>query len=255
MVLRVASLSPAITEIIFALDAQECLVCVDKFSDAPDEVKSIPHLPEHQKITKDMIREFQPEVVFTETLVQEKVAKELEGDAWKVIHLDPRSINDVYETIKTVGLLLDCTKEAEALLLSMRQGFNAVSTKAKLFPKRPRVYIEEWHNPPMVSGNWVGDIVRIAGGEPFPLPKGAASREVSLEEIASFNPEIIVLSICGAGRFAEARLLTDRPGWADLEAAKEGRIRVIDDSLLNRPGPRLTEGANRLYGWLFEYLH
>ena len=107
----------------------------------------------------------------------------------------------------------------------------------------------------MVSGNWVPEVLRIAGGVPLPLPPKNPSREVSLEEIRAFDPELIVLSICGAGSLARKELLTQREGWKELRAVREGRVRVIDDSLLNRPGPRLVEGARRLYGWIFEVLH
>jgi iron complex transport system substrate-binding protein len=127
-----------------------------------------------------------------------------------------------------------------------------VKAKAKHLQGRPRVYVEEWHQPPMASGNWVPEIVRAAGGEPFPILPGALSREVTLDEVARFGPALIVISWCGAGSLADKNLLLQRGGWDALSAVQQGSVRVIDDSLLNRPGPRLVEGAQRLYGWLAE---
>lgn len=144
-----------------------------------------------------------------------------------------------------------------------------------LFHRRKKVYVEEWPafakaspggpdsvdatekewSLPMVSGNWVPELVRLSGGEPFPLPPGALSREVTLEEAAAFDPDLIVISWCGAGALADPSLLLRRPEWDRLRAVREKSVRVIDDSLLNRPGPRLVEGARHLYGWLFELLH
>ena len=78
---------------------------------------------------------------------------------------------------------------------------------------------------------------------------------MTLQEIQEFNPEMIVLSICGAGANAEKTLISSRRGWDALEAVQKGNVRVMNDSLLNRPGPRLVEGAQRLYSWMFEMLH
>ncbi len=107
----------------------------------------------------------------------------------------------------------------------------------------------------MISGNWVPEVARIAGIETLPLPPGSLSREVTLNEIQKFDPDIIVISWCGAGNLGDPSILKNREGWQSLRAVEQNAIRVIDDSLLNRPGPRLCEGAQRLYSWAFEYLH
>jgi iron complex transport system substrate-binding protein len=254
-VVRIASLSPAVTEILFALEQQKKIVCRDRYSDYPEAAKNIPKLPEHQKIDAEALRTFTPEIVFTSTLVQKKLAEHLKKEGFAVVHQDPRSVADIYSNIREIGALLDCGARAEALIASMQQGFNDAKKKAGLFPKRPKVYVEEWHNPPMVSGNWVPEIVKLGGGTPFALPASEPSREVSLQEIQIFDPDVIVLSICGAGSVASKELLTNRDGWKDLRAVQENHLFVIDDSLLNRPGPRLTEGAKRIFSWCFQVLH
>ncbi len=253
--MRIASLSPAITEILCALGVRESIVCRDKFSDVPEDVASIPRLPDHQSITREMLLPFKPELIFTETLVQETLKEELADPLWNVVHFDPRSLAEIHESILLLGTLLDVRDRATSLSLSFRQAMNDVKKKATMLPRCPRVYVEEWHHPPMVSGNWVPEVIKTAGGEPFPLPPRAASRKVALEEVRAFDPDLIVLSICGAGTAAKPELLTGRDGWCDLRAVIEGNVRVIDDSLLNRPGPRLADGARRLYGWMFEALH
>ncbi len=254
--MRVASLSPAATEILFAIGAGKDIVCVDQFSDEPADARGLPHLKDHQKIDADALAAFKPEVVFTGTLVQEKLAQFLKvSQQFAVIHHDPRSIGDIHECIRSMGLLLGKEREANQVVMDMHNGLADVRKKAKLLGSKPRVYVEEWHNPPMASGNWVPELVTLAGGTPFPLQPRAPSREVSLAEVQAFDPDIIVLSICGAGRFAEKKLLTSRPGWDALRAVAGDKVFVIDDSLLNRPGPRLVEGAQRLYGWMFQSLH
>jgi len=253
--MRIASLSPAVTEILFALGAQEQIVCTDQFSNFPEAAKDIPHLRDHQNIISEDLAAFAPELVFTSTVIQEKLAASLRAANFSCVHFDTRTMHSLYESIRHIGLLLSCEPEAESLLLSMRQQLNDVQRKAALLPSRLNVYIEEWHDPPMVSGNWVPDIVHIAGGKQFPITVGELSREVTLEEVREFDPDLIVISWCGAGLLADSELLTGRDGWEELRAVEEGNVKVIDDSLLNRPGPRLVEGARRLYSWLFEMQH
>ena len=190
------------------------------------------------------------------------------------IHQDPRTLHEIYQSILEIGTLLDCEADARALTEKMRQGMNEVKKRAQNLPRRPRLYIEEWHDPPYASGNWVPEIARIAGGEPFDSSalrqaQGGLAQDrhfssdrdrllsvpVTFDLIRAWNPELIILSICGAGALAEPTLIAKRSGWDALDAVKRGNVRIIDDSLLNRPGPRLVEGVQRLYAWIFEMLH
>ncbi|TSC58279.1 MAG: iron complex transport system substrate-binding protein [Candidatus Peregrinibacteria bacterium Greene0416_19] len=252
---RIASLSPAATEILFALGLGGRIVCTDQFSNHPDEAKAIPHVRDHQNVKAETLIEYKPEIVLTGISIQQNLAVDLRQAGFTVVHQDPRTINAVYESIRQFGTIFDVEEKAHTLVLQMQQGLNAVKKKASLLGSKPRVYVEEWLEPPMISGNWVPEVVRIAGGEPFPIPPGELSRAVTLEEVARFNPDLIVISWCGAGSLVDKKLLMGRPGWDALRAVQTGHVKVIDDSLLNRPGPRLVEGAQRLYGWMFEMLH
>jgi iron complex transport system substrate-binding protein len=107
---------------------------------------------------------------------------------------------------------------------------------------RPKVYVEEWHRPPTVSGNWVPELVNIAGGQSL-IGKGIVSRQVDLNEIVGWNPDIIILSWCGFGMKANVNEVKMREGWQYINAIKNDKVFVMDDSLLNRPGPRLADGA------------
>jgi len=253
--MRIASLSPAATEILFLLGRGKDIVCTDQFSNYPEEAKAIPHLRDHQKVDVADIKDHRPELVLTATVVQEKLAAMLKASELPVVHQDPRTLDAVYESIKALGIIVEKEKEAAELVAKMKKEFDAVRQKAKLLPRKPRVYVEEWHLPPMASGNWVPEVVAVAGGIAFPIKPGDLSREVSLAEVQAFDPDLIVISWCGAGRLSDKNLVLKREGWNSLKAVQQGRVRVIDDSLLNRPGPRLAEGAQQLFGWLFELLH
>ena len=257
--MRIASLSPAITEILFALGQEENIVCTDQFSDFPEGTKDIVHLRDHQNISIEDLRAQEADLILTSTVIQEDLMNLLrqgfEGQSMSVAHFDPRTLNGIYECIRNLGVMLECEKEASDLVKKMQEGFNDVKKKAGLLPRRLKLYVEEWPNPPFASGNWVPEIVRMAGGDQMQIAKpGELSPEVTFEQVQDWSPDLIVLSWCGAGTSVDAKsLFLEREGWENL--VDENNIFVIDDSLLNRHGPRLVEGCQRLYGWMFELLH
>ncbi len=249
---RIASLSPAATEILFAIGAGEQIVCRDQFSNFPEEAKKIPQLMGHQAVEIAALRAAKPDLVLTATVIQRQLADGLKAAGFSAVHQDPRTVAGVLESMLQIGILVDREQQAKALTAAFSKELTTLKHQAKLLPKKMKVYIEEWHQPPMVSGNWVPELVVAAGGIPFPIPAGELSREVTLEEVGRFDPDGIVVSWCGAGLLADKSLLTLRQGWGVLRAVQSGRVKVIDDSLLNRPGPRLVDGAKRLYGWFAE---
>jgi iron complex transport system substrate-binding protein len=253
--MHIASLSPAITEILFAFQLQDLIVCTDQFSNFPEEARDIPHLKDHMDIHPQKLLEFEADLIFTATVIQQKLADKLKAVDLSVVHQDPRTINAVYEMIRNLGVILQVEDKAAQLVLQMQQGFNDVQKKSGLLPRRLKVYIEEWHDPPFASGNWVPEVAHIAGVQQFPVVVGELSPQVTLDQVKAFDPDMIVISWCGAAALADKELLKQRKGWDKLRAVQEDHVRVIDDSLLNRPGPRLVEGARRLYGWAFELLH
>jgi len=282
--IRIASLSPAVTEILFALGIGKQIVCTDQFSNFPEEAKAIPHVQDHVKVNLEELQQYKPEAIFTSTVIQQALATMMKTAGLPSIHQDPRTIEAIYETIREIGMIVDREPQAKELIARMHKGFQEVKKKAKVMREGrdvriARLYIEEWpavahttgashfalgasrdrmvgkHDLPYASGNWVPEIARIAGGEQFPVAPGALSPEVTLEEVERWNPALIVISWCGAGTLAQKELLLNRPGWDRLRAVQLGQVKVIDDSLFNRPGPRLVEGAQRLYGWMFEILH
>ncbi len=250
--MRIASLSPAATEVLCALGKGNMIVCADRFSDFPEEAQAIPKLNEHQAIDSRDLSGFHPDLVITETPVQERLAAQLRAADFSVVHIDPRTLNEVLDSFRSIAVLVDAERQAKELIQKFQSELHEVQKKGKLLPNHPTIYIEEWPHPPMVSGNWVPELVRAAGGRALPLEPRAISREVTLTEIQKFDPDIIVLSWCGAGSKANKEDLLRREGWGELRAVQKANIRVIDDSLLNRPGPRLVEGAKRLLSWCAE---
>lgn len=253
--MRIVSLSPAATETVFAVGKGSSIVAVDQFSNFPEDAKKVVHLADHQRVSIAAIREHAPDLVLTGTIIQERLAQELKDAGLPVFHQDPRTLDAVMQSIIDLGIVIEAEEEAQALVMQMKEDARQLHTKAKLLPRKAKVYIEEWHLPPMVSGNWVPEVLSMAGAQSFPIKPGELSREVSLKEVQAFDPDVMVISWCGAGRTADKKILMEREGWDSLRAVQNKHVFVIDDSLLNRPGPRLTEGARQVFTFIFQVLH
>ncbi|MBI3413113.1 MAG: cobalamin-binding protein [Candidatus Aenigmarchaeota archaeon] len=243
MTFRIVSLAPSSTEILFSLGMGSQIVGVTRFCDYPAEAKKIAKVGGWIDAEYGKIESLKPDMIFTSTFLQEKIAKALSAKGFYVVHTDPKNLDEVYESIITVGEACNKLKEPEILVRKMMNGLDKIKRSAGA--SRQKVYCEEWHRPPIVSGNWVPDIIRIAGGESM-IKSGEISRETTLQEVAEFDPAIILMSLCGFGEKADKKFILQRPGWQNLNAVKNNKVVVMDDSLLNRPGPRLVDAAKRL---------
>ena len=203
-----------------------------------------------------------PDRVLTSTFLQESLVEALRSRGVSVCHTDPRTLANVLESFVTNANALGIPALGNELQMRVMSelkqrappgvplGFSSkIRRGAPSAEHRPlKVYAEEWHAPPMASGNWVPDLIALAGGESF-LPSGERSRVVALEEVAAFDPDVIVLNYCGMSNVsatAQTELLRTRVGWNTLRAVRARRIAPVDDSLLNRPGPRLSRGMEQI---------
>jgi len=274
---RIISLAPSNTEILYALGAGGRLVACTRYCDFPEEARKKPRIGGWLDINDELVKKFQPDLILTSTFVQNKIAERYKKSKMNIVALMPTTLKGVFDSIIKIGRLTDKEKEAFNLVNSMKNKFKEIENKTKNCNKRyaiknnsmnkktiiknsiqkndkknldkiakPRVYIEEWHKPPTVSGNWVPNIVKMAGGNYSLIKAGVHSKEVSTKQMQEYDPEIIIISICGMADKAPKEWITKREGWEKLSAVRNNKIFVFDDSLLNRPGPRLTIGLERL---------
>ncbi|MBI5227766.1 cobalamin-binding protein [Candidatus Micrarchaeota archaeon] len=244
--MKIISLAPSNTEILFALGAGDQVIARTAYCDYPEEAKKIPKIGDWINPNIDEIRRMEPDLIITSTIVQEKLAQELKKKKMPVIHIAPKNLSEVLKSIETIGKLVSKEEEAYKIVNQMLIAFAAIREQTFDLKRWPRLYIEEWHKPPMVSGNWVPDLAEIAGADYALAKAGQYSKKISIEKMKKYDPEIIVLSICGLGERVNPDLVKKRKGWEQLSAVRENKIYVIDDSLLNRPGPRLVSGCRKL---------
>lgn len=236
--MKLVSLAPSNTEILFRLGAGDMVVATTSLCDFPEEAVDRRSVGGWINPDFDSVDDLEPDVVLASDSLQQRAVDELRDIGLEVRLFKPRSLDEVYESIEEIGGMVGKQDEAETLVEEMEQRIGAVELNGA------HIYCEEWTSPPMVSGNWVPGLVEAAGGR-YPVEEGVRSREIKLEELESFEPDFIIVNVCGAKKQFEGDM-GSREGWDQLEAVRQGEIHVVDDALLNRPGPRLAEGAERI---------
>ena len=245
---RIISLAPSNTEILYAIGAADKLAACTRYCDFPEEAKKKPRIGGWLDINDELVRNFEPDLLLTSTFVQNNITKKYRKSKMNIAAMMPTTLKGVFGSINKIGKLVGKEKEAIQLINSMKTKFNEIQNTIKNRKNKPRVYVEEWHKPPTVSGNWVPSLVKMAGGRYGLIKAGVHSREVTAQQIQEYNPEIIIISICGMADKAPKEWITKRKGWENLSAVKNDKVYVFDDSWLNRPGPRLAVGAEKLAG-------
>jgi iron complex transport system substrate-binding protein len=242
--MRIISLAPSNTEILFAIGKGDSIIARTAYCDYPPSALKIPKIGDWVNPDIAEVLKLDPDLVLTSTVVQEKLAGRLMGEGLHVLHLSPKTLEDVFRSIYRIGEAAGALDGADALATRMMKELSEIEEKSFMIRRKPRIYIEEWHDPPFVSGNWVPKIAEMAGAEYGLVKEGELSARFDFEELRRLDPQIIVLSICGVKIGPESILR--RVGWESLSAVKSGSVYPFDDSLLNRPGPRLVEGCRKL---------
>lgn len=238
--MNIVSLAPSNTEILYAIGAEDHLVATTSLCNYPEEAVEKPSIGGWTNPKIERIHEFDPDIVLASDDLQDEAVDKIQGEGYPVFQVKPHSLEEVYESIIEIGEQVDKKEEGEELVEQMKDKLDRINLKDS-----QRIYCEEWMDPPMVSGNWIPDLIREIGGKYF--IDGGRSREFPLENLQEFNPEHIVMNVCGAGENLQGlEIMKNREDWEDIKAVEGENVYIIDDSLLNRPGPRLVEGAKKV---------
>jgi iron complex transport system substrate-binding protein len=169
-----------------------------------------------------------------------------------IVSLNPMSLDDVFRDIARVGCAADCADEAELYVATLRSRVSAVQeTLANLPPgDRPRTALIEWIEPTMLAGNWMPELLRLAGGHCDLTEAGRHSAYTSWSDIAKYDPEVIVVCPCGFDldrTLDEAQILSGFEGWSEITAVRQSRVFAVDgNAYFNRSGPRIVDSLEIL---------
>jgi iron complex transport system substrate-binding protein len=282
--MRICSFLPSATEIVYSLGLGDQLYGVTRSCDYPAEALDKPIVvrsildeegltssdidrivKEHARngqsvyhIDMAALRAAEPDLILTQQLCDVCAVgyndvllqvKDLPKTP-RVVSLNPTSLGDVLEDMLTVGQATDTSERAEAAVSALRQRIEAVRQQAAKATTQPRVFCLEWMAPLFVSGHWMPEMVRMAGGIDGVGNDRTPSTQIAWETVRDYQPEVMILMPCGAdvpktlSELSEVRVL---PGWDDLPAVKNGRVYAVNaGAYFSRSGPRLVEGLELL---------
>jgi iron complex transport system substrate-binding protein len=250
---RIVCLTDETAETLYLLGEQDRIVGVSGFSTRPPEVRSKPRVSAFASARFDSILDLKPDLVLTFSDVQAEITRELVLRGVTVLNFNQRSIAGILDMIAALSRLVGRQSEGAALVAGFVRGMDEIALGAKSFPRRPRVFFEEW-NDPLISGiGWVEELIEIAGGDPiFPeLRKCGKSKDrvVDPAEVAARNPDVIIASWCG--RKVNMRSIHSRPGWSAINAVRNGHVFEIKSAHILQPGPAaLTDGVRQIHAIL-----
>jgi iron complex transport system substrate-binding protein len=282
--MKIWSLLPSATEILFALGLEDEITGVTHECDYPPQAATKPrvtisHIDSSRLsreiddqvterfrtgqqlygIDEEQLRADPPDLIVTQDLCPVCAVSpsdfaghmESAGCRAEVLTLNPNCLRDILHDILRIGEVTGRANEAIQLVNSLSERIDAVVSEISATDEYPRVLCLEWLNPPMPAGHWVIDMIRDAGGNDYSVIEwGEPSRKVPWEQMRAVDPEIIVLIPCGFGpeRAAEeAEVLWRLDGWTRLPAVRKGRVYALDGNAnFSRPGPRVVDGIEML---------
>jgi iron complex transport system substrate-binding protein len=241
---RIASLQPSATVILAELGELNRLVACTKYcAEVVPEIiaQRCSILSDSWTANSEQIIAAKPDLVIASVPYQEKAVIEILKSGGRFLGLAPRTLADIYMDIAIIAGVVNACDRGEEVIELMQKQIEQVRARTA-GSERPRVFCEEWGKPLIASQAWVAELVEAAGGE-FLGPPG---RQISKEEVASMNPEILVAAWCGAGdRVPLEKIVADRQ-WQGTRAASASRVYCVRDEYLNTPAPTLLRGLETL---------
>ncbi|HEV3204246.1 MAG TPA: cobalamin-binding protein [Gemmataceae bacterium] len=294
---RIVSLIASATEIACALGFDDHLVGRSHECDFPSFVQGLPICTEPKfnvkgssveidqrvktivqdglsvyRILTEKLQALRPEVILTQSQcevcavsfkdVEEAVCRWV-GTRPKIVSLVPNCLADVWADIGKVARVLDVPERGEELVRNLQARMAAIVLQSSSLPNRSTVACIEWIEPLMAAGNWMPELVAMAGGENLFGEAGKHSPWMTWEQLRERDPEVMIVLPCGwdiARTRQEMASMVTQPHWNQLQAVRTGRVYLTDgNQFFNRPGPRLVESleilAELLHPEVFHFGH
>ncbi|MCY3986208.1 MAG: cobalamin-binding protein [Candidatus Dadabacteria bacterium] len=284
--MRICSLLPSSTEIVFALGLEDHLVAVTHECDYPPEARKKPVVVNSilegrgklssaridefisrsraegksvYMIDSERLRKIKPDIIITQGLCDVCAVAENEvtdvcevlENRPEIISLDPATVGEIIDSILLLGEITGTTERALTLVGSLRGRIEAVEKKLLSERYRPGVFCLEWLEPPYAAGHWVPEMVKIAGGEPLISMVGEPSFKTTWDEILESSPDYLILMPCGFDIEKTLDSIEEVTGgvrqWHALHAVKKGHCYIVDaNSYFSRSSPRVVDGIEVL---------
>ena len=276
--MRIVSLLPSATEVVFALGLGDSLVGVSHMCDYPAaaqgrpvvsrSIRSKSHLSSAEIdaiiqqarssgnplyiINSDLLRRLRPDLILTQELCEvcavgagsvfETAAKALDYSP-EILSIRPAGLDDIFDNIRRIGEAAEVPGMAAALVPQLRSRADYVAQRAA-DGRRPRVFCIDWLEPLRNTGQWTPELVELAGGEEGLAEKWGKSREVGWDEVVDYQPDYVMVMPCAFDMnrtIVETARLSERAEWNALDAVQEGRVYLFDGQIPSRHGPRVVD--------------
>jgi iron complex transport system substrate-binding protein len=281
---RVVSLIASATEIVCALGARDLLVGRSHECDFPPDVTRLPSLTEPKfpvsgtsydidarvkailqeglsvyRVDAEKLEALRPDIIVTQDHCEvcavslkdvEEALYAWGGRQVEIVSLKPDSLADIWEDIAKVARALGRESQGAHLIKKLKARMTTITEQSRAARTLPRGAMIEWIEPLMAGGNWMPELVSMAGGENLFGETGQPSPGLDWNEIVVADPDVVLVHPCGfdmARTLEEMPLLERHPGWRELKAVQRDRIFVVDgNQYFNRPGPRIVESLEIL---------
>jgi iron complex transport system substrate-binding protein len=258
---RIISLSPSITETLFAVGAGKQVVGVTSYCDYPREAATREIIGgfSSKTISLETIISLNPDLVIAGVSAHQPIADVLEKSGIAVLLVEPKSISDITNLIEELSIITGHEEQGKAVAEDIRLRMAAVKSKLELLGEtgRVRVFYEVWDAPLMTAGpeSFTGQLISLAGGINIFSDIQGEYPQVSSEELISRNPQVILSSDTHGDKLS-VEAMGMREGWKNIDAYKENKVFLLDGNIVSRPGPRVIDAvemiASSLYPELFQ---
>ena len=248
---RIVCLTEEPTEVLYALGEQDRIVGISGFTVRPPRARrEKPKVSAFTSAKIDEILKLEPDFVVGFSDIQADIAADLVRRGVEVWISNHRSVEGIVDYVRRLGALVGAAARAEVYADGLRRGLDAIAAEAATLPRRPKVYFEEWDEPPITGIRWVAELIRLAGGDDVfperalePLAKARILEDG--DEVIRRAPDIILGSWCGK-KFRPEKVAA-RPGWNAIPAVRNGELHEIKSPIILQPGPAaLTEGVREI---------
>jgi iron complex transport system substrate-binding protein len=281
---RIVSLIASATEIICALGFENQLVGRSHECDYPESVRRLPVCTQPKfdpdgtsyeidqrvkaivqeglsvyRVDGEKLRNLEPDVIVTQAHCEVCAVSLREVEravcAWlqtcpRLVALTPNALADIWTSIEQVAVALETPQRGDEVIKRLQERMDAIAERTRALMVWPTVAFIEWIDPLMAGGNWMPELIEMAGGINLFGVAGAHSPWMTWEDLCQADPDVLLVAPCGfdiARTQRELPVLTDKPEWPSLSAVRTGRVFLLDgNQYFNRPGPRLVESLEIL---------
>jgi len=249
---RIVCLTEETTETLYLLGEERRIVGISGYTVRPPRARrEKPRVSAFLSAKYEKILELEPDLVLGFSDLQADIARDLAKAGLNVVLFNQRSVDDILSMILTLSSMVGAADKGMALIGRLEKNLDEIRERAKAFPRRPRVYFEEWDEPMISAIRWVSELIEIAGGEDvfreLSFSQAATGRVIADGNlVVERQPEVIFGSWCGK-KYRPERVAA-RAGWGQIPAVRNHELHEVKSAEILQPGPAaLTDGVRRIH--------